>query len=232
MPEDVKEDIDVEFEEVEVEVEASKSDELKEKAEKLKAKAEARNEANKEKLDETLNKSKDVAGKVGENLSKTIDDTIIAMKAMQKNFDSKYQTYRETTATNKINVDLAESADFYYLQAYLAGVEKEEISIDDFDKVQIRVGEVLQCEPVKKAKKLLVSQIRVGSEVRQIVSGIAMHYKPEEMVGKKVAVITNLKPVKLCGIMSEGMNLAAGDDEGNLSVLTVDKDIIAGSEIC
>ena len=109
---------------------------------------------------------------------------------------------------------------------------KEEITLDDFDKVQLRVGEILQCERVKKAKKLLVSQIRIGTEVRQIVSGIALHYTPEEMVGKKVAVITNLKPVKLCGLLSEGMILAAGDDEGNLSVLTVDKDIIAGSEIC
>ena len=109
---------------------------------------------------------------------------------------------------------------------------KPEITIEDFDKIQIRVGEILQCEPVKKAKKLLVSQIRVGDEIRQIVSGIAKHYKPEEMVGKKVAVITNLKPVKLCGILSEGMILAASDEEENLSVLTVDKDIIAGSEIC
>ncbi|MGN0480268.1 MAG: methionine--tRNA ligase [Lachnospiraceae bacterium] len=109
--------------------------------------------------------------------------------------------------------------------------KKPEITIDDFDKVQIQVGEVLACEPVKKAKKLLVSQIRVGGEVRQIVSGISAYYKPEEMVGKKVAVITNLKPVKLCGIESQGMILAAGDDEGNLSVLTVDRDIISGSEI-
>lgn len=109
---------------------------------------------------------------------------------------------------------------------------KEEITIEDFDKIQIRVGEVLKCEPVKKSKKLLVSQIRVGDEVRQIVSGISQYYKPEEMVGKKVAVITNLKPTKLCGVESQGMILAAGDDTGNLSVLTVDKDIIAGSEIC
>jgi methionyl-tRNA synthetase len=108
---------------------------------------------------------------------------------------------------------------------------KEEISIDDFDKIQIRVGEVLQCERVKKAKKLLVSQIRVGDEVRQIVSGIAQFYEPEDMVGKKVAVITNLKPVKLCGIESQGMILAASDDNGNLSVMTTDKDIIAGSEV-
>ena len=109
---------------------------------------------------------------------------------------------------------------------------KEEITIDDFDKVQIRVGEVLKCEPVPKAKKLLVSQIRIGHEVRQIVSGIAKYYKPEEMVGKKVAVITNLKPCKLCGVESQGMILAAADDDGNLSVMTLDKDMPAGSEIC
>ncbi len=108
---------------------------------------------------------------------------------------------------------------------------KPEISIDDFDKIQIRVGEVLKCEPVPKSKKLLVSQIRVGDEVRQIVSGISNYYKPEEMTGKKVAVVTNLKPAKLCGMLSEGMILAAMDDENNLSVLTVDKDIISGSEI-
>ena len=109
---------------------------------------------------------------------------------------------------------------------------KEEITIDDFDKVQIRVGEVLKCEPVPKAKKLLVSQIRIGNEVRQIVSGIAKYYKPEEMVGKKVAVITNLKPCKLCGVESQGMILAAADDDGNLSVMTLDKDMPSGSEIC
>jgi HSP20 family protein len=138
MPEDVKEnieeDIEVEFEEVDTEVETFKSEEFKEKAEKFredfKTKAEARTEANKEKIDETLNRSKDVAGKVGENLSKTIDDTIIAMKSLQKNFDSKYQGYKETVATNNISIDLAESKDFYYLQAYLAGVEKEDISIE------------------------------------------------------------------------------------------------------
>ena len=109
--------------------------------------------------------------------------------------------------------------------------KKPEITIDDFDKIQIQVGEVIKCEPVKKAKKLLVSQIRIGDEVRQIVSGIAAYYKPEEMVGKKVAVVTNLKPCKLCDVESQGMILAAADDENNLSVLTVDKDIIEGSEI-
>lgn len=135
MPEDVKEDIqediEVEYEEVET---TSESEKIKEKAEKFrddfKTKAEARTEANREKIDETLNRSKDVAGKVGENLSKTIDDTIIAMKALQKNFDIRVQEYKETAVTNKINIDLAETKDFYYLQAYLAGIKKENISIE------------------------------------------------------------------------------------------------------
>lgn len=109
---------------------------------------------------------------------------------------------------------------------------KAEITIDDFDKIQIQVGEVLECEKVKKAKKLLCSKIRVGKEVRQIVSGIALSYKPEEMVGKKVAVITNLKPAKICGIDSQGMILAAGEDADHLSVLTLDKDMLPGTEIC
>ena len=134
MPEDINEDIEVDYEEVEVEVETSKADELKGKAEEFKedfkTKYEARSEANKEKLDETLNRSKDVAGKVGENLSKTIDDAIIAMKGIQKNFDTRYQGYKETAVANKISVDLAENKDFYYLLAYLAGIEKEDISIE------------------------------------------------------------------------------------------------------
>ena len=109
--------------------------------------------------------------------------------------------------------------------------KKPEITFEDFEKIQIQVGEVLKCEPVKKAKKLLCSQICVGDEVRQIVSGISQYYKPEEMVGKKVAVVTNLAPRKICGVESQGMILAAMDDKDNLSVMTVDKDIIAGSEI-
>ena len=109
--------------------------------------------------------------------------------------------------------------------------KKPEITFEDFEKVQIQVGEILKCEPVKKAKKLLCSQIRIGDEVRQIVSGISQYYKPEEMVGKKVAVITNLAPRTICGVESNGMILAAMDDKNNLSVMTVDKDIISGSEI-
>ena len=106
-----------------------------------------------------------------------------------------------------------------------------EIEFDDFMKVEMKVGEVLECEKIKKSSKLLKSQVKIGDEVRQIVSGIAKNYKPEEMVGKKVIVVTNLKPVKLCGELSEGMILAASDDEGNLSLGTIDKDIESGSEV-
>ena len=110
--------------------------------------------------------------------------------------------------------------------------KKPEITIDDFDKVQIQVGEVIKCEPVPKAKKLLVSQIKIGAETRQIVSGIAKYYKPEEMVGKKVMVVTNLKPAKLAGILSEGMILCAEDAEGNVCVVSPEKNMPTGSEIC
>ena len=110
--------------------------------------------------------------------------------------------------------------------------KKPEITYDDFSKIQIQVGEVLKCEPVKKAKKLLCSQIRVGDEVRQIVSGISQYYKPEEMVGKKVMVVTNLKPAKLAGILSEGMILCAEDADGKLSLMVPEKEMPAGAEIC
>ena len=191
MPEDKKEDIDVEFEEVEVEVETSKSDELKEKAEKFredfKTRAEARNEANKEKLDETLNKSKDVAGKVGENLSKTIDDTIIAMKALQKNFDSRYQGYKDTVSTGNISIDLAETKDFYYLQAYLAGIEKENISIEAtnnsvtikacFENILKNI-EATEEDPAT----LIVSGIKVGEAERTV--GLTEDIVKEEITAK------------------------------------------------
>ena len=109
---------------------------------------------------------------------------------------------------------------------------KEEISYDDFAKMQFQVGEIIACEAVPKSKKLLCSQVRVGSQVRQIVSGIKAHYTPEEMVGKKVMVLVNLKPAKLAGVMSEGMLLCAEDAEGNLALMTPEKEMPAGAEIC
>ena len=108
---------------------------------------------------------------------------------------------------------------------------KSEITIDDFTKVELKVGEVLECQPVEGAKKLLVSQIKIGDEVRQIVSGIASYYKPEEMVGKKVVVVTNLKPVKLRGVLSQGMILCASDENGNFAVISPEKDMPSGGEV-
>ena len=108
---------------------------------------------------------------------------------------------------------------------------KEEITFDDFVKMQFQVGEIIKCEEVPKSKKLLCSQVRIGSQVKQIVSGIRQHYSAEEMVGKKVMVLVNLKPAKLAGVLSEGMLLCAEDAEGNLALLTPEKDMPAGAEI-
>ena len=116
-----------------------------------------------------------------------------------------------------------------------AGIDlepKPEITFEDFEKMQFQVGEIISCEAVKKSKKLLCSQVKIGSQVRQIVSGIKAHYTPEEMVGKKVMVLTNLKPAKLAGVLSEGMILCAEDEEGNLSLVTPEKEMPAGAEIC
>lgn len=109
---------------------------------------------------------------------------------------------------------------------------KAEITYDDFAKLQFQVGEIIACEEVKKSKKILCSQVRIGSQVKQIVSGIKAHYTPEQMVGKKVMVVVNLKPAKLAGILSEGMLLCAEDEQGNLALMVPDKDMPAGAEIC
>ncbi len=110
--------------------------------------------------------------------------------------------------------------------------KKPEISYEDFEKLQFQVGEIIACEEVKKSKKLLCSQVRIGSEVKQIVSGIKQHYSAEEMVGKKVMVLVNLKPATLAGVVSEGMLLCAEDADGNLALLTPEKEMPAGAEIC
>ena len=109
---------------------------------------------------------------------------------------------------------------------------KAEITFDDFEKLQFQVGEIIACEAVKKSKKLLCSQVKIGNQVRQIVSGIRKHYSPEEMVGKKVMVVTNLKPATLAGVKSEGMILCAEDADGNLSLMVPEKKMPAGAEIC
>ena len=109
---------------------------------------------------------------------------------------------------------------------------KPEISYEDFAAMQFQVGEIIACEAVPKSKKLLCSQVKIGSTVKQIVSGIKAYYSPEEMVGKKVMVLVNLKPAKLAGVLSEGMLLCAEDAEGNLALMKPEKDMPAGAEIC
>ena len=109
---------------------------------------------------------------------------------------------------------------------------KPEVTFEDFEKMQFAVGEILACEAVKKSKKLLRSQVKIGDQVKQIVSGIKAHYSPEEMVGKKVMVLVNLKPAKLAGVLSEGMILCAEDPEGNLALVSPEKEMPAGAEIC
>ena len=110
--------------------------------------------------------------------------------------------------------------------------KKPEITFEDFEKMQFAVGEIIKCEPVPKSKKLLCSQVKIGKEVKQIVSGIRAHYTAEEIVGKKVMVLVNLKPAKLAGVLSEGMLLCAEDAEGNLALVTPEKNMPAGAEIC
>ena len=126
----------------------------------------------------------------------------------------------------------AEAAKAAAMEAGIDIEAKPEITYDDFAKLQFQVGEIIACEAVKKSKKLLCSQVKIGSQVRQIVSGIKAHYTPEEMVGKKVMVVTNLKPAKLAGVMSEGMLLCAEDADGNLSLMVPEKEMPSGAEIC
>ena len=109
---------------------------------------------------------------------------------------------------------------------------KDEITFDDFTKMQFQVGEIIACEAVEKSKKLLCSQVKIGSQVKQIVSGIRKYYSPEEMVGKKVMVLVNLKPAKLAGVLSEGMLLCAEDENGELALMTPEKSMPSGAEIC
>ena len=127
---------------------------------------------------------------------------------------------------------LAEEAEEEKEEDVMELTKKPEITFEDFEKMQFAVGEIIKCEPVPKSKKLLCSQVKIGKEVKQIVSGIQKHYTPEEMVGKKVMVLVNLKPAKLAGVLSEGMLLCAEDADGNLALMTPEKEMPAGAEIC
>lgn len=132
----------------------------------------------------------------------------------------------EAAQENGVSDEKAEEEDGIDLEP------KAEITYDDFAKLQFQVGEIIKCETVPKSKKLLCSQVKIGTRTRQIISGIKAHYSPEEMVGKKVMVVTNLKPAKLAGLLSEGMILCAEDAEGNLALMTPEKKMPAGAEIC
>ncbi|MCM1159584.1 MAG: methionine--tRNA ligase [Roseburia sp.] len=133
------------------------------------------------------------------------------------------QRKQEATQTQEQEAPLEEVMDIE---------KKPEITFEDFEKMQFQVGKIIACEEVPKSKKLLCSKVQIGSEVKQIVSGIKAYYTPAEMVGKKVMVLVNLKPAKLAGVLSEGMLLCAEDDKGNLALLTPEKEMPAGAEIC
>ena len=139
----------------------------------------------------------------------------------------KVEAMKEEEKTEEAAEEAAEE------EAPVVDIEaKEEVTFDDFMKMQFQVGEIIACEEVKKSKKLLCSQVKIGSQVKQIVSGIKSNYKPEDMVGKKVMVLVNLKPAKLAGVVSEGMILCAEGLDGELALMTPDKDMPAGAEIC
>ena len=143
-----------------------------------------------------------------------------------KEIMEKVEAMREAEAEENAQEETKEEAPVIEIEA------KPEVTFDDFMKMQFQVGEIIACEEVKKSKKLLCSQVKIGSQVKQIVSGIKSNYKPEDMVGKKVMVLVNLKPAKLAGVVSEGMILCAEGEDGKLALMTPDKEIPAGAEIC
>ena len=159
------------------------------------------------------------------------DFTVKKGEILFPRIDMKVELEKLEEAQNKAREESVAKAEEKKEEKAEEKQETEFISIDDFAKLDLRIGEVLQCEKVEKADKLLKSQIKIGNEVRQIVSGIAKYYTPEEMVGKKVIVVCNLKPVKLRGILSEGMILAASNENGNLVLASTDKDIESGAKV-
>ncbi len=164
---------------------------------------------------------------------KEVLEKVEAMKA-QENAKSGAPEANAAGASQEANnaaQDGAESGSENGAEDGMDVEKKPEITYDDFSKLQFQIGEIVKCEEVPKSKKLLCSQVKIGSETRQILSGIKAWYKPEDMVGRRVMVVTNLKPAKLAGMMSEGMILCAEDDEGNLSLMVPEKKIKSGSEV-
>lgn len=151
------------------------------------------------------------------------------VKEVVEKVDAMFAERQTAAASENGASGRAESGD---ASSEIAVTLKEEIVYEDFDKMQFVVGEIIKCEEVPKSKKLLCSQVKVGNQVKQIVSGIKQYYSAEEMVGKKVMVLLNLKPAKLAGVLSEGMLLCAEDQDGNLALMTPEKEMPAGAEIC
>ena len=164
---------------------------------------------------------------------KEVLEKVEAMKAQEnaKSGNPEANAAGASQEADKAAQDGAESGSENGAEDGMDVEKKPEITYDDFSKLQLQIGEIVKCEEVPKSKKLLCSQVKIGSETRQILSGIKAWYKPEDMVGRRVMVVTNLKPAKLAGMMSEGMILCAEDDEGNLSLMVPEKKIKSGSEV-
>ena len=164
---------------------------------------------------------------------KEVLEKVEAMKAQEsaKSGNPESNAAGASQTENEAAQDGAESGSGNGAEDGMDVEKKPEITYDDFSKLQFQIGEIVKCEEVPKSKKLLCSQVKIGSETRQILSGIKAWYKPEDMVGRRVMVVTNLKPAKLAGMMSEGMILCAEDDEGNLSLMVPEKKIKSGSEV-
>ena len=164
---------------------------------------------------------------------KEVLEKVEAMKAQEnaKSGNPESNAAGASQEANNAAQDGAESGSENGAEDGMDVEKKPEITYDDFSKLQFQIGEIVKCEEVPKSKKLLCSQVKIGSETRQILSGIKAWYKPEDMVGRRVMVVTNLKPAKLAGMMSEGMILCAEDDEGNLSLMVPEKKIKSGSEV-
>ena len=215
----------------------------------------AKDEAKKERLATVLYnlvESISVGATLLESFMPETSDKVLAQLGAQKRKLSQMDTFGLYPSGNKvtekpeilfarmdINEVMAKVAELHPVKEEVKEEEKgidiepkEEITFEEFGKMQFQVGEIISCEAVKKSKKLLCSQVKIGSQVKQIVSGIKAHYTPEEMVGKKVMVLVNLKPAKLAGVLSEGMLLCAEDAEGNLSLMTPEKTMPSGAEIC
>ena len=211
----------------------------------------AKDEAKKERLATVLYnlvESISIGATLLESFMPETSDKVLAQLGAQKRKLSQMDTFGLYPSGNKvtekpeilfarmdINEVMAKVAELHPVKEEEKGIDiepKDEITFEEFGKMQFQVGEIISCEAVKKSKKLLCSQVKIGSQVKQIVSGIKAHYTPEEMVGKKVMVLVNLKPAKLAGVLSEGMLLCAEDENGELSLMVPEKKMPSGAEIC